>query len=109
MLEALPGRAITGERLVRPDGKVSLGFYGDMYVAGLTVDQIKEKLVIHLRQYLTDQTLGLTRYDERTQQYEDVEPSQSDRVFVDVAAYNSKVYYVWGDVGSPGRLHDHRQ
>ena len=36
VLEALPGRPISGERLVRPDGKISLGFYGDLYVAGLT-------------------------------------------------------------------------
>jgi polysaccharide export outer membrane protein len=104
VLEALPGRPISGERLVRPDGKVSLGFYGDMYVAGLTIDQIKEKLVIHLRQFLTDQTLGLVKYNERSKQYDEVEPAKSDRVFVDVAAYNSKVYYVQGDVGSPGRL-----
>ena len=27
-----------------------------------------------------------------------------DRVFVDVTAYNSKNYYVLGDVGSPGKL-----
>jgi hypothetical protein len=31
-------------------------------------------------------------------------PEDSSRVFVDIAAYNSKVYYVLGDVGSPGRL-----
>src|SRR4051812_46747581 len=36
VLEALPGRPITGERLVKPDGKISLGFYGEVYVAGLT-------------------------------------------------------------------------
>jgi polysaccharide export outer membrane protein len=29
---------------------------------------------------------------------------ENDRVFVDVTAYNSKNYYVEGDVGSPGRL-----
>lgn len=104
VLEAYPGRPITGERLVRPDGKISLQWYGDVYVAGLTVDQIKEKIVIHLRQYLTDLALGLTRYNEKTGQYEDVEPAKSNRVFVDVAAYNSKVYYVQGDVGSPGRM-----
>ncbi len=28
VLEALPGRPFTGERVVRPDGTVSLGFYG---------------------------------------------------------------------------------
>lgn len=104
VLEAYPGRPITGERLVRPDGKISLQWYGDVYVAGLTVDQIKEKIVIHLRQFLTDQALGLTKYNERTREYEDVEPAKSNRVFVDVTAYNSKVYYVQGDVGSPGRM-----
>ena len=36
VLEALPGRPITGERLVRPDGSISLDFYGSLYVAGLT-------------------------------------------------------------------------
>src|ERR1700712_2035788 len=44
VLEALPGRPITGERLVRPDGKITLGFYGEIYVAGLTTDEIKEKI-----------------------------------------------------------------
>ena len=34
VLEALPGRTISGERLIRPDGRISLGFYGDIYVAG---------------------------------------------------------------------------
>ena len=55
MLEALPGRPITGERLVRPDGKVSLGFYGEIYVAGLTTTEIKEKVVLHLRKFLNDE------------------------------------------------------
>ena len=35
VVEALPGRPIQGERLVRPNGKVSLGFYGEIHVAGL--------------------------------------------------------------------------
>ncbi len=104
VLEALPGRPITGEHLVRPDGKVSLGFYGEVYVTGLTIAQAKEKIVIHLRDYLTDRALGLTTFKEDTQKYEDVHPSKTPYVFVDVAAYNSKVYYVQGDVGSPGRL-----
>ena len=59
VLEALPGRPISGERLVRPDGKISLGFYGDVYVAGLTMPEVKEKIVLHLRKYLTDEILGL--------------------------------------------------
>ena len=44
VLECLPGRPITGERLVRPDGTISLDFYGDLYVAGLTLSEIKELL-----------------------------------------------------------------
>src|SRR3954447_14056521 len=43
VLEALPGRPISGERLVRPDGSISLGFYGDVHVQGLTIRQAKEK------------------------------------------------------------------
>lgn len=103
VLEALPGRPITGERLVRPDGTITLGFYGDLYVNGLTVKEIKEKVVIHLRNYLTDDVLGLIVYNEKGDRV-DIEPSESDRIFVDVAAYNSQVYYVQGDVAAPGRL-----
>lgn len=107
VLEALPGRPITGERLVRPDGKITLGFYGDVYVSGLTTTEIKEKVILHLRKFLTDDTLGLISEEkdkEGNVQRKALHPSESDRVFVDVASYNSHVYYVLGDVGSPGRL-----
>ena len=50
--EALPGQPISGEGLVRPDGKISLGFYGEVYVAGLTVPEVKEKIVLQLGKYL---------------------------------------------------------
>jgi polysaccharide biosynthesis/export protein len=103
VLEALPGRPITGERLVRPDGKISLGFYGDLYVAGLTTDEIKEKVVIHLRKFISDAVLGLVEYDENGQIWPTA-PIDSNRVFVDVTSYNSKVYYIQGDVVQPGRL-----
>lgn len=103
VLEALPGRPISGERLVRPDGKITLGFYGEIYVSGLTITEAKEKIILHLRKFLNDEILGLISFDEEGQPIE-VEPRDSDRVFVDVVAYNSKAYYVLGDVGSPGRL-----
>ncbi len=103
VLEGLVGRPITGERLVRPDGLVSLGFYGDIYVAGLTTTEIKEKVVLHLREYLTDDVLGLSKVNDAGK-LQPVAPEKSDRVFVDVTSYNSKVYYVQGDVGTPGRL-----
>jgi len=104
VLEALPGRPITGERLVRPDGTISLEFYGNVYIAGLTPTEAKEKIVLHLRKYLTDNVLGLINEDTESGKPEMVDPKESDRVFVDVSAYNSKVYYVQGDVAAPGRL-----
>jgi polysaccharide export outer membrane protein len=113
VLDALPGRPISGERLVRPDGKISLGFYGDVYVAGLTLPEVKEKLVLHLRRFLTDEALGLFEIDEvtnqpkmdpKTKQPMLIDPKDSQTVFVDVTAYNSKNYYVLGDVAVTGRL-----
>ncbi len=59
VLEALPGRPITGQRLVRPDGTISLGFYGDVHVRGLTREQAKVKIIEHLRVFLPDVVLGL--------------------------------------------------
>jgi polysaccharide export outer membrane protein len=103
VLEALPGRPISGERLVKPDGKITLGFYGEVYVAGLTVPEVKEKIVLHLRRVLTDDALGLWEMKEGKAPVP-VDPRDSDRVFVDVTAYNSKAYYIQGDVAAPGRL-----
>ncbi|GIW87567.1 MAG: hypothetical protein KatS3mg108_1891 [Isosphaeraceae bacterium] len=103
VLETPPGRPITGERLVRPDGTITLGYYGDVYVNGLTLKEVKEKIIIHLRQFLTDEALGLIALDRDGNPIQ-VPPAESDRVFVDVGAYNSQVYYVQGDVNAPGRL-----
>ena len=59
VLEALPGRPISGERLVKPDGRIDLGFYGEIPVRGLTPEQIKVTVIKHLRKYIGDETLGL--------------------------------------------------
>jgi polysaccharide biosynthesis/export protein len=112
VLEALPGRPISGERLVRPDGRITLGFYGEVYVAGLTLPEVKAKIVIHLRKYINDEILGLEERDPVTgeRKYDSSgnivlkDPKDTDRVFVDVTAYNSKNYYVLGDVLIPGKL-----
>ncbi len=98
---------------MRPDGKISLGFYGEVYVAGLTIPEVKEKIVLHLRKYLSDQTLGLVemdpdtfepKIDPKTNKVKEIDPRDTDRVFVDVTAYNSKNYYVLGDVLVPGKM-----
>ncbi len=82
VLEALPGRPITGERVVKPDGTISLGFYGEVKVAGLDRHQIKELVIVHLRNFLTDEMLGLVGVDAEGQEIR-IPPGESDRVFVD--------------------------
>jgi polysaccharide export outer membrane protein len=105
VLESLPGRPITGERLVRPDGTISLGFYGDVYVTGLTLSEIKEKIILHLRDYINDEVLGIVERGKDGKPDEPIKDLRSSsRVFVDVVSFNSKVYYVQGDVGVPGKL-----
>jgi protein involved in polysaccharide export with SLBB domain len=63
-----------GEHLVRPDGTISLGTYGAVYVTGLTLAQAKCAVERQLSQFL-----------------------MNPEVSVDVFAYNSKVYYVITD------------
>ena len=98
VLEALPGRPVSGEHLVRPDGKVSLGFYGEIYVAGLTLPEIKEKVVLHLKKLIGPQKLGLMEAGEP------VAPRDSNLVFVQLAKSNSKFYYLQGAFVIPGRV-----
>lgn len=65
---------ISGEHLVRPDGTVSLGIYGSVYVSGQTLNDARRSIENHLSAHL-----------------------ESPEVTVDVLAYNSKVYYVVTD------------
>ena len=62
---------IAGQHLVGPDGTVTLGSYGSVVVAGLTLADAKASIERHLSQFL-----------------------DSPDVAVDVFAYNSKVYYI---------------
>ena len=81
VLEALPGRPITGERTVLPDGTISLGFYGDVQVAGLNRNQTKVKILEHLRKYLNDRVLGLA-VEQEDGKIKTLPPVESDRLFV---------------------------
>lgn len=79
-LPELAGKqVIAGEHLVRPDGAVSLGIYGSVFVTGLTLDEIRSVLEEHLSQYI-----------------------HHPEVAVDVLAYNSKSIYVITDGGGFG-------
>lgn len=64
-------QAIAGEHIVRQDGVINLGIYGNVRVVGLTLMQAREAVEEHLSEYL-----------------------EGPQIAVDVAAFNSKVYYI---------------
>jgi polysaccharide biosynthesis/export protein len=71
---------IRGEHLVRQDGTVGLGSYGEVSVVGKTLPEAKAAIEAYLATYL-------------------VKPEVS----VDVYAFNSKVFYVIYDGGGAGQ------
>jgi polysaccharide export outer membrane protein len=70
---------IRGEHLVRPNGTISLGTYGDVYVAGMTLAEAKQAIELQLSAYLS-----------------------RPEIVLDVTGYNSKVYYVIFDLAGLG-------
>jgi polysaccharide export outer membrane protein len=75
---------IRGQHLVRPDGTISLGIHGQVFVGGMTVDEAKSAIFNYLRSTGRFNTLELNDLN------------------VDVLAYNSKFYYVVTDGGGYG-------
>jgi len=71
LAEPAAKQAIIGENLVGPDGYVNLGTYGQVYVAGMTLDEIEIAIEDHLSQTLEEPDIA-----------------------VDLLAYNSKFYYL---------------
>jgi polysaccharide biosynthesis/export protein len=74
--------------VVQPDGNIDLGFAGDVYVAGLTLPQVEQKISQHLAAYDSG---------KRTR-----EPAQVSVRLVNGSA--SKFYYVLGTVTTQGRF-----
>jgi polysaccharide biosynthesis/export protein len=62
---------VAGEHLIGLDGTINLGSYGSVYVAGMTIAEVKDAVEVHLSKFLQ-------------------EPSVS----VDVFTYQSKNYYI---------------
>jgi polysaccharide export outer membrane protein len=83
---ALTGAPVEGNHLVRPDGTIGIGVYGSVYVAGLTLDEVRDAVANQLH----------VRLDKTS--VEDIKKG----LVVDVSAYNSKVYYVITDGGGYG-------
>jgi polysaccharide export outer membrane protein len=70
---------ISGEHLIRPDGTIQLGVYGNAYVSGMTLDEVKQVVEEHLSHYI-----------------------HRPEIAVDVLAYNSKVVYIISDGAGSG-------
>lgn len=88
---SLPVQPVSGAFSVRPDGKVFLGIWGSVPVAGLTLDQAKDVIrdVISMQEDPTKPGSGGLK-------------KETIRVLVDVLQYNSKRYYVVTDGGGAG-------
>lgn len=86
--ERLPVQPISGPFQVRPDGTVGLGFWGNVHVAGLTMDQAADAIRKHV-------VANAVLTDFRTK-------PESIVVILDVLAYNSKRYYILFDGGGYG-------
>ncbi|MFM7317651.1 MAG: polysaccharide biosynthesis/export family protein [bacterium] len=83
---------------------VNLLYYDKLYVAGLTTEQIKLKLILHLRKYLSDELLGLIVQAD-SGEWKIVDAAKSMNVVVAIAATRSQFYSLQGEIQSPGRFH----
>jgi polysaccharide export outer membrane protein len=114
---ALP-QPIDGQHLVRPDGTIYLGTYGSVPVAGLTLDQAIDAIASVLALKIRPLAEYLTYDDGTPYKIPGVSPEVKvqladaagnpkfiplrDELYVDVLAYNSKVYYIVTDGGGYG-------
>jgi polysaccharide export outer membrane protein len=81
---------VRGTHLVRPDGSIGLGAYGSVFVAGLTLDQIRVQIAQRVAEVVFEKNREEKARDLLT------------GLKVDVAAYNSKFFYVITDGGGYG-------
>ncbi len=72
---------VSGRYAINKEGKIQYEFVGDIPVAGLTKEEVAELITDKLAEYI-------------------IEPD----VTVKIVGYNSKVVYVVGEVGRPGKI-----
>jgi polysaccharide export outer membrane protein len=80
LVESRALQQIQGPHLVRPDGTLILGIYGQVYIAGLTVPEARAAIEAHLSDFL-----------------------EKPEISVDILGLNSKVYYVISDQAGYGQ------
>jgi len=72
---------VSGQYIINSEGKIQYGFVGDVKVEGMTKEQVKDILTEILGTYIV-----------------------TPEVTVTIVGYNSKVIYVVGEVGAPGKI-----
>jgi polysaccharide biosynthesis/export protein len=80
-IDVLRHPEVSGLFEINNEGKIQYEFIGDVYVEGMTKDEVKEVIVDQLSTYVI-----------------------SPDVTVKIAGYNSKIVYVIGEVGRPGKI-----
>jgi polysaccharide biosynthesis/export protein len=135
VLDALPGRPISGERLVRPDGKIDVrtlvspirsrivrvstqdqgapapapnpikipaGAQGKVTITiefdGQNLPKVENPEIVPMPQEVPNAGAG------EGFKWKVVPPAESGAVFVDITAYNSKNYFVLGDILIAGKM-----
>lgn len=81
---------IDGPHLVRPDGTINLGTWGDVSVAGLTTEQARDAVRRHVFNVMQTHPQADAKFTQ-------VDDPSKLLVAVDVATYNSKMYFVITD------------
>ncbi len=80
-IEVLRHPEVSGQYMINNEGNIQYEFVGDIHAEGKTKDEVKEALIQRLSEFII-----------------------SPEVTVKIAAYNSKIVYVVGEVGSPGKI-----
>lgn len=73
---------VSGQFVINSEGNIQYNFVGDVPMAGLTKKKVEEVLIQKLSQYII-----------------------SPEVNIKIVGYNSKVVYVVGEVGRPGKIY----
>ncbi|MDP2654660.1 MAG: polysaccharide biosynthesis/export family protein [Candidatus Omnitrophota bacterium] len=72
---------VSGQYEVNSEGKIQYGFVGDVVVLDLTKEQVSQSIKERLSEYIVNPEVTVT-----------------------IVGYNSKVVYVVGEVGQPGKI-----
>jgi polysaccharide export outer membrane protein len=80
-VEVLRHPEVSGQYIINNEGKIQYEFIGDIKVEGMKKDDVKKLLTSLLQEYII-----------------------SPIVTVKISGYNSKIVYVIGEVGRPGKI-----